>query len=441
MFDEEYPFFQVVAEDITEDRINKPKASSVSGGNINRLISESGNKIALFSPKYEAKENKDILSEAEIVRWLITFQGYTGLSDKVIFGKEKYKNSKGWLFDLGGIYFKSDNLFKTLMLNFILTQKENDNLVHIQKPCWEYESSKVIERFFNGSFDNLAGLYTAWSRSVYINPSIDTNFPFACSIVKLPEINHQDNFIDPMTVWKYNENGDNKEKYAPKKHQENKAMWRSFGMITINDKNQRRPGIIDWINELRDISKKCKIDFMSENPTICATSMKDDGNATSWVPADEVVDYLFIDDYVLTDLRENGWVVRINDAVEETKRIVSYVFKQYIQDIKKIRNISSDTFTNQKVEELYFKIDHPFRQWLASIRIEDAKDEKIKQWRRELKKLVRSQAEEVLSAGGYRDYMGIEEDGKVKNIATAYNRFIGRLHREIVIEKGGDNGK
>lgn len=121
LFDEESPFFQVLATDIASEKISKKEASSVAGKNMNRLISESGNKVALFSPKSDYDNNKSRLNEAEIARWLITYQGYTGLADKVIFGKEKYKSSKGWLFDIGGIYLEGDNLFETLMLNCLLS--------------------------------------------------------------------------------------------------------------------------------------------------------------------------------------------------------------------------------------------------------------------------------------------------------------------------------
>lgn len=432
LFDKEHPFFQVRFEDITEDKISKSKASSVSGGNINRLISESGNKIALFSPKYKANENKNKLSEAEIIRWILTFQAYTGLSDKVIFGKEKYKNSKGWLFDLGGIYFKTGNLFTTLMLNFMIVQKENDNLVNIQRPCWEYDSNEVIEGYFDkDNMDNISSLYTAWSRAIYINPDIDIHLPFECFIVKLPEINHQNKFIEPMTVWNYNKNGENKDTCTPKKHQLNKAMWRSFGLIVGIEETGRTPGIMDWMNKVQEIAEKKDKEFITEKPMLCAISMKDDGNATSWVPTDEIMDYLVIDDYILTDLQEKGWAIRINDVVNETKKIIGFVFKTYISDIKKIRNVQSDTYVSQKVETLYFKVDNPFRQWLASLSVKNDKDEKIKEWRTELKKMVKLEAEDLLSEAAYRDYKGIEEGGEIKNIATAYNYFMNKLNQEI----------
>ncbi len=432
LFDEKYPFFQIRAEDVSSDKINKSKPSSVSGKNINRLLSESGNKIALFSYKNDFNKNKEKLSEAEIIRWLITFQSYTGLSDKVIFGQEKYKSSKGWLFDLGGIYFKGRNLFETLMLNFVIAQKDNDYIKNIQRPSWEYESIELIGRYFDeNNIDNIASLYTAWSRGIYINPEINVEDPFEFFIVKLPDINHQDNFLEPMTVWKYNENGENKDKYTPKKHIVNKAMWRSFGLLTIESEGNRIPGVVQYLNRIKELARDNNININASSPVICAVSMKDDGNATSWVPTDEIIDYLSIDEYVLTDLQEDGWVVRINEVVEQNKRVVNFIFRNYMLDIKAIRNVKDNAFVNKKVEEVFFKIDHPFRQWLAGICLNDEKDKKISEWRNYLKKFIILEAEEVLEAGSFRDYKGIEKDGKIKNIATAYNMFRTSLNKEL----------
>ncbi len=434
LFDENFPFFQATKADIGPDKINKSNASEIAGKNINRLISESGNKTALFSPKQETNKNKEILTEAEIVRWLITFQGYTGLSDKVIFGTQKYKASKGWLFDLGGIYLDGKNLYETLMLNCILPYEEGGNLKSIQKPCWESASNKVIDdHLVGGNINNLASLYTAWSRAMYIEPNFEVASPFLCHIVKLPEINHQDNFLEPMTIWKYNKTGENKDTSTPRKHQLNKSMWRSFGLIALDqmEDKQRKPGIIDWLNNIKNNAEKNNKSIGKLNPLICATSMQDDGNATSWVPTDEIIDSLSVDDLLLTDLEEDGWVIRVNDEIEKTKKLVEFTYKNYISDIKQIRNISSKLFVSQKVEELYFKIDYPFRVWLSSIKPSDEKDEKLIEWDKTLKKLIIEDAEYLAFHGGPRDYMGVIVDDKVKNIATAYNRFIYNLNKEL----------
>lgn len=189
LFDDDYPFYQVTKEEISGSKISKAKPSETLGKNINRLISESGNKVALFSPKYSFDDNKEILTCAEITRWLISFQSYASLSDKVKFTNKNYKASKGWLFDLGGVFLSSDNLFKTLILNLVLVNTSNtDYNKNLQKPVWEYKPSEVVKKYMSENpINNIAELYTAYSRAVYIS-DFDTKKPFKMGIVKLPEI-------------------------------------------------------------------------------------------------------------------------------------------------------------------------------------------------------------------------------------------------------------
>ena len=425
LLDENYPFFQVTAADIAPKNISKNTPSAVSGKNINRLISESENKIALFSPK--TADNKEILSPSECARWLLAFQGYTGLSDKVIFGKDKYKASKGWLFDIGGIALEGSNLFETLMLNLVLVHPEPAYQTQ-QKPCWEYSGSEMIQYYFYGhDYDNLAALYTDWSRAMYIDPVVDLTKSFECHIVKLPDIKHDNNFLEPMTIWQFNKSGPNKDAYTPRKHQVNQAVWRSFGLLSLpnsNENNQRQPGIIEWMKKISEI-------IGDYNLTLHAISMKDDGNATSWVPVDEAVDQLSINDLILTDVKESGWVPRISDTIEETKKVVETIFRRLLLDMKEIRNIESNLFVNEEVEKLYFQIDRPFNQWLSELRPEDSKDGRIFEWRAILKKIVLHQAEQLVKNAGPRDYTGIVVNEKIKNIATVYNSFLYFLNQQL----------
>jgi len=425
LLDENYPFFQVTAADIAPKNISKNTPSAVSGKNINRLISESENKIALFSPK--TADNKEILSPSECARWLLAFQGYTGLSDKVIFGKDKYKASKGWLFDIGGIALEGSNLFETLMLNLVLVHPEPAYQTQ-QKPCWEYSGSEMIQYYFSGhDYDNLAALYMDWSRAMYIDPDADFTKSFECHIVKLPDIKHDNNFLEPMTIWQFNKSGPNKDAYTPRKHQVNQAVWRSFGLLSLpnsNENNQRQPGIIEWMKKISEI-------IGDYNLTLHAISMKDDGNATSWVPVDEAIDQLSINDLILTDVKESGWVPRISDTIEETKKMVETIFRRLLLDMKEIRNIESNLFVNEEVEKLYFQIDRPFNQWLSELRPKDSKDGRIFEWRTMLKKIVLHQAEQLVKNAGPRDYTGIVVNEKIKNIATVYNSFLYFLNQQL----------
>ncbi|MFU0571952.1 type I-E CRISPR-associated protein Cse1/CasA [Gardnerella vaginalis] len=434
LFDDKYPFFQVLKQDIDSKKLGGKSPSEISGKNINRLISESNNKIAVFSPKDNVDNNKSSLTEPQLARWIITLQSYAGLADKTMFGTEKYKASKGWLFDLGGIEIIGANLFETLMLNCVLVG-DVQSPEKKQKPCWEYSGTENIENSFYDTFiDNISQLYTRWSRAIYINPDISVDKPISVSIVKLPDINHKNAFIEPMTVWQYNKEGENKDKYTPRKHRTEEAMWRSFGLLTSQElydgsvKNHK-PGIMEWLNEI-------KHDIAGSSISLQAVSMKDDGNATSWVPTDEICDTLYIDEVVVTDNADDGWVYRINNEVEYTRSAIGFIYKQFLLDICEIRNRNKDDTTKysaKHISQVYFLVDKPFREWLANIKPKDSMNERCTQWRNTLHNILINEAKGMLENATLRDFTGRpamqSEKESTKNIVTAYNIFTSRLKK------------
>lgn len=432
LFDEIYPFMQVTKEDLSEEKINKKSPSIVMGKNLNRKLSESNNKISLFSPKYEHDKNKERLTEDEIIRWLITYHGYTGLADKVFFGENKYKPSKGWLFDIGGICLEGDNLFETLMMNFVLVHEDERYSCCRQKPCWEYSSAAMINIFLNHNFcDNIAQLYTTWSRAIYINPDIGSMDIFSCEVVKLPELEHKNSFLEPMTVWQFNEQGENKNTFTPKKHKPNEAAWRSFGIIAMPSikSKHRKPGIVEWLNKKKKYIGNMEIGLIG-------IGMLDDGKSTSWLPIDEIYDSLRINDFILTDYEEGHWVPRINEAVENTKFMINKIYYNYLSNIADIRNIVDKTrvgFISREKEKIYFVIDGSFRNWISQISINDDKDKKIFEWYIKLDKILRHSAKLLLKNATNRDLIGIEKSGSIMNVVTAYNKLIMSIRRELNI--------
>lgn len=423
LYDDKYPFFQVTKEVIEKDAAG---GGEFYGKNINRLVSESNNKQAYFSPKDESY--KEYIADDELARWLITLQGYIGTSDKKKVGTAK-TYSKGWLYDLGGVYLQGNNVFETLMLNFVIAHNENNNLLKMQKPCWEAENiEKNIELYFHNGIDNIASLYTAWCREIFIDPNRIKEDKFVCFIAKLPEIEHSDAFLEPMTVWKYNDTGEYKDKYRPRKHDANKSMWRNFGLLTGVGEGTRKPGVIEWLNKLGDISESEELGFNKENITLCAVCMLDDGNATSWAPIDEVEDTLNLKERVLVDTGDTGWIIRINKTISDTKAIIDTVLKRFIFDLLEIRNMDKSD-VSKYVEQFYFRIDLSFRNWIESIDIDNDKDAKEIEWRNILKKAMKEYVDELVSNAGLRDYKGIETSTGVKNIATIYNSFLYRLNQ------------
>ena len=432
LFDETRPFMQVLKDKLPMDKINKKDHKPIFGKLLNRRLSESNNKISLFSPKYEKDSNKEKLAADEAARWLIAYHGYTGLADKVIFGNEKYKASRGWLFDIGGISLEGRNLFETLMLNLVLVHKDERYSCKRQRPCWEYPSSELIDNYMAGkACDNLAQLYTAWSRAVYIDPDIDLTEVFSCEAVKLLKLEHRDFFLEPMSLWQCNEQGENKNSFIPKKHRLNEAAWRSFGLIALPSvaKKQRQPGVLEWLNKKKKHIGNIEIGLI-------ANGMMDDEILASQLPADEIHDSLRINDFVLTNLEKDHWVPRIDEAVEMTKDIINKTYYGFLSDIAEIRNIKEKTrdgFINREKEALYFDIDRPFRNWLSNIEMGDDKDEKIMDWYGQLYKMLKLHADKVLKNSTSRDLRGIEKENVMVNVVTAHNKFIASINKQLNI--------
>ena len=430
LFDHKHPFYQVTKQELLKRPIKAGRGTGptvIRPKTMNRTISESENKTALFAPRYGADENKNRISDAELARWLILYQGVVGTGDKAAYRDFEGTNSKGWIYDIGGIALRGTNLFQTLLLNLALLHPQEQFQATIQRPSWEQTGDEVITKLLAGyPIDNLAELYTNWSRAMYIDPEVQLAEDFTISTVKLPEINHKDQFLELMTVWRYRTQGVNKGFRTPQKHQMNASFWRSFGPVFLSkNTHDKRPGIIDWFYEIRKITEETYA-------IIESYGMESDGNATSWVPVDEYFDSLDINEHVLADVQDDGWVVRINDEVEKAKEIIESTFGRFVNEVKSIRNLSSQEFTNKIIRQVYFEIDQPFRFWLNSLEVNEDKDMRIQEWRSRLKAILFEQADFLVESAGNRDYKGVfEKDKQFRNIATAYNQFSYSLNKNL----------
>ena len=425
LLDEKYPFYQVTKEEI-DSRLKKNKnPGSVAGKKLNRTISESNHKVALFSPKGE--EYKSKMSESEFSRWLIMLQGYFGISDKVKFDEE-YKASIGWQYGLGGIFVTGQNLFETLMFNFKIIVSSVGEKVPIQNPCWENSGKENINKSFSGLEDNLAGLYTNWSRAILVNSKdIDFSEDLTIKVVKLPLLDPTMIQIEPMTLWKYVKEGENKNHFIPKKHEQGQALWKSFGIITIPsgiEGELKEPGVIEWLE---------RIQIYNDNKfiRINAVALQYDSDPKSRMPINEMIDDLALHEIVLFEKGKEGWVVRIKELVEDTKEVVGIIYKGFLKNVYDIRNTKMSV--EEELEQAYFALDKPFRDWLSGIDESSSKEDKIKQWKELLLFSMKERALEKVNEYRKRDIKGIyEENAKgVKNIFTAYESFLFRLKKKL----------
>lgn len=436
LYDDKYPFFQVTEQEI-KAYLPEKKPTPVGGKTINRLISESANKknVSLFSPVAESC-NKNYMETSELARWLIMAQGYIGVPDKasLVDKAKKQTTSHGWLFDLGGLYLEGATLYETLMLNYIAVHSESKHEFHKQLPCWEFSGKENVDKIINEErIDNLAQLYTNWSRAIYINPEQkkeDTKI----QTVKLPAIEHQNNFLEPMTIWQYNKKGKYRDKFMPKIYQPGQAMWRSFGLISLRTSAKNHQHCPEILHHYELINQ----DIGNRWIGIRAVGMRPDNNKSSYMPADEIVDELLLNDLILADTSDTGWIFRINETVDMTKKIAG-IYRGFLLDIAKIRNLNMDInkageiFVDSGTESLFQALNEPFRNWLARLTPEDSKDEKIAEWYEVLKKITEDQVQMVIRQATPRDYIGIadKDGGHMVNIVTAYQKLRRRIATKL----------
>lgn len=431
LFDKIRPFYQATAADYDAVVLDKNKLENNNGQvtvkQINRLISESNNQPAIFTPKTGSNKNKMALDE--LVRWLITYQNFTGVTDKAkIKTNEKFSTSAGWLYKLNPVFTKGESLFETLMLNLVLVDEQGYSL---QKPVWEWDQIRDYVHYREKKVvpNNLAELYTTYSRLIYIEWNEKQPKIFSAGV---PMFDFENAFIEPMTTWKP----------VPKSHDKSlkpairsiqtmsKVMWRNFGdYINVDENDNQAPGIVSWLQRLKNkgllpINKKL---------TLATAVLINDGNVTSQSPFAEVIDDLTIKAAVLFDNSpEERWPQRVVQIVETTQ-LVGKDYISFLYDVAAIRNIDAKQFVNQHSIKFYDALNIPFKEWLVSLSNDDDRDEKQLKWYKTLKKIVLQLVTEHINASTTRDIKGELDDKKNKNIFTINNILMAKLKRDLVI--------
>lgn len=412
------PFYQVTRGEY--DAL-VPKNKQVATGNgkvgikqINRRISESGNKKAIFSPKSGTAKNE--ASPAELARWIIMYQNFTGVTDKTKVDLDE-RNPSGWLYGMTPVFAQGDTLFETLILNLILVSQEG---YAVQKPVWEYDTVQdyVAEREKKLQPRDLAALYTTWSRILYIEEDVPQR-PIIFS-AGLPIFAADAAFIEPMTTW----NQDKKTLvFHPAEktlYSLSKAMWRNFGLyVNVNKADTvHEPGIIKWLRYL----KKRKAIPGNQVLKLKSIVLIKDGNAASQMPAVEVVDDMQINANVLL---EKAWPVRIEDAISDAQAVGNN-YRAFMANIAKVRHLDASDYSKRLTSQLYERFNSPFKKWLADLTDDADPDLKSLEWKKCLQRIVRESAQDVMRSSSPRDVKGLiihpkKGDPYLMNIFIASN--------------------
>lgn len=432
-----HPFYQATKEEydslVPANKAVAKGKGTVAIKQINRRISESNNSPALFSPK--AGEYKNEMPIDELVRWLITYQNYTGVTDKTkITASEKFSVSPGWLYKLNPVLVSGKTVFETLMLNLVL-YNQGEQKIALERPVWEFASAKayISERQTGDLPDNLAELYTSWARVLHFEWSEDGQVTIFSA--GLPKIDSTNAFIEPMTVWRQD---DKTGKYRPAVRNLktlSKSMWRNFSnyvnVQTANDTQE--PGVIKWLRLL----KENQLITRNRLLTLVSIDLIDDGNATSQSPTTELYDDMSIDIGVLFDTNNvYYWPARIEQVIDLTQKI-GQDFWIFARNLGKMRGFQKDGltgFANQLSAQFYYGLNEPFKNWLASLTDEDERDPKIIAWQNQLRNYAFSEGQKVVDTSSSRDIKGIITEHGLQNIFILMDQF--KFNVNLDLKKG-----
>jgi CRISPR system Cascade subunit CasA len=420
LFDEERPFYQVkVIGAATEYEASK----------LNGELSESSNKLRLFPARAGAEKN--VLTYPEAVRWLIYVNAFDDTSAKPK-GKNLPSPGAGWCGKLGLFIAEGDNLFETLMLNWILL-KDGKELWDAGKPVWELDKVRSAERVELTIPKNQADLLTLQSRRLLLKSK--NRRVIGYSLLGGDFFDKINAFDEQMTLWTLTTDSKKKNaqkiEYTPRRHDPARQVWRDFSTLAATAGTARRPGVVEWLAVLKDakILSKKQLKFR-----IASVKYGDKDFFAEDVFSDSLT--LFAD--LFTELGA-PWVISITGEIEKADKLVYYT-GNLAKNILRATGGSDDRILDGCAaatrEQAYFSLDTPFRKWLASIDPVADTDQalKCKEWRNIERRIILKIGEDLINKAGTKAIVGSNGNSSAK----AYNNFI----RDVfaTIPKGEDDG-
>ena len=366
----------------------------------------------LFS--MSSPEHLDSLPLDLAARYLVVAQAYhtAGIKSPVV-GNTSAKSGKayapkgalgtGWCGALGGIYLEGQNLFETLLLNFVLFLNNASVIAPDDYAPWEREvpSADTCQREPTGPVD----LLTWQSRRIRLVPSKDG------SRVRGVIISYGDVLIpankqryEMMTGWRESKQQQKKLGTAtvplmPVASDTARALWRGLpSLLALADGGKLRPGVIRWMSELQDVQSA--EDWRLNVRIVC--------QGVSYGTQSSVVDDAITDsiDLRATLLRKNSEaVIKMLDVIERTEQAVG-VLVRFVQNVERAQGDKRryDSFSDSAAqasredvrEGAYDALDALYRARIAEFPDEGV-DEYCLSWRKEAQSVLRRLANAYVS--------------------------------------------
>ena len=402
LFHPERPFWQVVfgadQPPVNRDGITlRPTAINVS-----KFIGDiaDGDKPNMFC----GRGNKNSIPFSEAARWLVHLNAFD-VSPAGNPGKNP-KTVKGfghpWPANIGMTWASGGSLFQTLMLNLVLAHNgdcwpEGNAWWEAAPPCTTAEGLERVEVAVPESIVELMSMqfrYVALRRE---GGSV-TGFDLWSGV----KFDAENAFIEQMTSWKVAKKKDNAR--FPKKHDPAKQLWRDFAALVPHGAYDESPGVVKWLAALE--YSQVPLPLLQLN-TAGVIYKKDTA------VADVFSDSLRMSAGILAGLDRDGadgdsWSSRIIKELETTEKMVECVgYLASNIEAASGGEARRDASRGEAKAEAYFRLDAPFRGWLAAIDPQnDDIDDTCARWSQMSYRMIMRLGEELAARAGEHALVG-----------------------------------
>jgi CRISPR system Cascade subunit CasA len=376
LFHPETPFYQTA--DLESRKCTEYHAPKLIGD-----ISQSGNKGRLFF----ARTDSGRLENAEAARWLLHLNAFDDTSAKPsIRGGDMKSPGAGWLGKLGIVLSEGQNLFQTLLLNFVLLDVAG-KVYDRGKPVWE-APVRSGERKEIAQPSSLAELYTLQSRRLLLTR--EGGAVVGYKLLGGDFFEKENAFVEPMTLWRRNSKTGN---FTPMRHNPARQIWRDFSALIATEADGRPPGIVQWNKRLINKGILSGMQLRFSAPSV--------GYGDKDFFADDLFsDSVSINAYLLSDLGDD-WQIQIVENLKKTDEAVQ-AFGRFASDLALAAGADDDKsniarIRNAAREAAYSALDIPFRAWLADLRGDENVNEAMINWKQSVRSILIDLAEERLN--------------------------------------------
>lgn len=417
LFHPERPFYQVAGLD---------KGTEYSAAKLLGNLSESGNKVRLFPVR--TGDAKKSVSYAEAARWLLHLNAFDDTSSKPsVRGQKMLSPGAGWLGKLGIIYANGASLFETLMLNFVLIN-DNGEPWSSGYAVWELDGQRKDERVEIVLPQDWLTILTLQSRRLLLQK--EGNCVVGYRLLGGDFFPKENAFTEQMTLWRKDARED---VYLPKRHDPARQLWRDFSAFLADGESLRKPGIVHWLSILKDQG------HINRMVTLQIAGVKY-GDKDFFV-TDVFQDSLAINANMVSK-HGQGWVIQITHLLSITEVCVKQLsflaadLAKSSGDSDSLHHKAGEGSGRNAKAEAYFRLDMPFRRWLADIDpVQTDIGSAEQEWKNIIKRILLQLGEELTHQSGEKAIIGRWVKGRLYTAPGALAKFRSKIHYNI--EKGG----